>query len=284
MASFFNQATLYFQGRVTNSNTTAGELIESLAATKTAISQDYGREDTIAYAISLVNSADTPLTNVTLTDNLGAYELGENTLYPLEYVEGSVRYFVNGVLNAAPTVNAGPSLTISGINVPAGGNALIIYEARTNEYAPLDVGSVITNVVNAEGGTLCGNSTSEAAVPVRVEALPFITKFASDDEIVCNGEITYTFIIQNLGNAEIVATDDLIVRDVFNPILNISSVVFNGTEWTEGANYTYGEATGEFATLPGQITVPAASYEQDIETGVITTTPGVATLTITGTV
>ena len=50
------------------------------------------------------------------------------------------------------------------------------------------------------------------------------------------------------------------------------------------ADYTYNAATGEFATVNGIITVPAATYTQDTVTGVITTTPGVTILTVTGTV
>jgi len=54
--------------------------------------------------------------------------------------------------------------------------------------------------------------------------------------------------------------------------------------WAEGVNYTYDAATGEFATVAGQITVPAATYAQDPATGLWTIQPGVAVLTVTGTV
>ena len=43
-------------------------------------------------------------------------------------------------------------------------------------------------------------------------------------------------------------------------------------------------ATGVFATVPGQILVPAATYTQDPTTGAYTINPGTATLTVTGTV
>ena len=48
--------------------------------------------------------------------------------------------------------------------------------------------------------------------------------------------------------------------------------------------YTYNEATGEFATVPGAFTVPAATFEQDAVTGNYRTTPGVTVVTVTGTV
>ena len=81
-----------------------------------------------------------------------------------------------------------------------------------------------------------------------------------------------------------VATDDAIITDIFNPILSDLTVTYNGTVWTEGTNYTYEETTGTFTTLPGQITVPAATYAQDPNTGVFTIQPGVSVITVNGTV
>ncbi|MBQ8345958.1 MAG: hypothetical protein IJY42_06820, partial [Clostridia bacterium] len=79
-------------------------------------------------------------------------------------------------------------------------------------------------------------------------------------------------------------TDDATVTDTFSPILSNLAVTFNGTPWSEPANYTYDETTGEFATVPGQITVPAATYTRDPETGIWTITPGTVTLVVRGTV
>ena len=50
---------------------------------------------------------------------------------------------------------------------------------------------------------------------------------------------------------------------------------------TEG--YTYDQATGTFVTVPGVITVPAATFVRDTATGAWTVTPGVTRLTVTGT-
>ena len=102
--------------------------------------------------------------------------------------------------------------------------------------------------------------------------------------ITDNDQLTYTLIVQNLGNVPIVATDGVIITDVFNPILSNITVVLNGTEIFETTGYTYNTLTGEFATVDGVITVPAATYTQDPITGAITTTPGVTVLTVTGTV
>ena len=53
---------------------------------------------------------------------------------------------------------------------------------------------------------------------------------------------------------------------------------------TEGTDYTYDAVTGLFTTVPGRITVPAATFTQDPTTGVVTTTPGVSVLTVSGTI
>ena len=74
------------------------------------------------------------------------------------------------------------------------------------------------------------------------------------------------------------------VTDTFTPPLRAISVTFNGTAWTEPTNYTYDAATGAFATVPGQITVPAATYVQNSTTSAWTVTPGVSVLTVTGTI
>lgn len=282
MATFYNQATLSFGGTLTNSNVTEGEVVEILTATKTAVSESYGTSDGIAYAISIVNSGATPLMDITVTDDLGAFTFGALSLTPLDYIDGTVRYYQNGTLQAAPTVTEGPPLTISGISIPAGGNALIIYEARVNAFADMQAGSVITNAAVVSSGAC--ESVLSAEVPVRAETQLTISKSVSPEEVTCGGEITYTFIIQNMGNTAAVATDDVIVTDTFNPILNPIAVTYNGAEWTEGVNYSYDETTGAFATLPGQITVPAATYTRNPATGAVTVTPGTAVIRVTGTV
>lgn len=71
-----------------------------------------------------------------------------------------------------------------------------------------------------------------------------------------NGQLTYTFTIQNRGNTAVTAADDVTLRDVFKPILKNITVTYNGTAWSVGTEYTYSETTGEFVSAVGQITVP----------------------------
>ena len=99
-----------------------------------------------------------------------------------------------------------------------------------------------------------------------------------------NGTLTYRFIIQNFGNTAAVATDNVTLTDTFDPILSGLTVTLDGTVLSEGTDYTYNETTGEFATVQSRITVPAATFTQDPVTGNWITTPGVTTVTVTGTV
>ena len=285
MATFYNQATLSFDGRTLTSNQTEGEVVTRVTLAKTAVSSDYTPNGNIVYAVTLVNTDDTVKTNISLTDNLGAFTpVGSTELVPLSYVGGSVLYYQNGILQPTPTVNAGPPLVISGIDIPAGGNVIILYEVQANEFAPRGENATITNTVEANGEGLCDELTGTATTPTKNAPELSIAKAISPQTVSCGDEVTYTFIIQNTGNTQVVATDNLIVSDLFNPALTKSTVTLNGATLNEGTGYTYNEQTGEFTTIGGAIPLPAATFTRDPETGVVNTTPGVAVLTITGTI
>lgn len=284
MPSFTNQATLSYNNITTNSNVVTGQLLEVLSATKTALVDTYSAQDVVTYVVSIRNSGTTALTDLTVTDDLGAYSFGGQTLYPLDYLPGSVRSFINGVLQPAPDATAEPPLVISGINIPAGGNAVLVYEVRVNQYAPLRQGSTISNTATITG---CGVSTAvEACETITAESQPRLTisKSLCPAAIAENGQLTYTFVIQNSGSQPATAEDAVTVRDVFDPILEGLAVTFDGEAWVRGTNYTYDQATGRFSTIAGQVTVPAATYVQDPVTGQYTIQPGVAVLTAAGTV
>ena len=285
MAQFTNQATLRYNGTITNSNVVTGEIPETLKITKTPLLDTYTRNGTITYLVSIVNSGLTNYTGLALTDNLGKYTIaGGTSVVPLNYVAGSVKYYVNGALQTAPTVVAGPPLVINGISVPAGGNTAIVYEARANSFAPLSAEASVRNTVTLAGRGIANTLTATATVNVRSEPVLTITKSLCPTTVTENGRIVYTFYIQNTGNVAITAGDDVTVTDTFKPAIAIASVTFNGNALTSPSDYAYDSTTGVFSTVPGKITVPAATYSQNPTTGVWTVTPGVSTLVITGTI
>lgn len=284
MAIFTNQATLSYNNTVTNSNIATGELLEVLSATKTAVMNGYVQNDNISYIISITNTGTTAFTNLSISDNLGAYSFGTGLLYPLTYTPDSVRYYINGVLQPVPAVTETQPLVITGINVPAAGNAIIVYETRANQYAPLGVNDSITNeaIITEEG--LSTPVTVSETVSTEDRAELTITKAITPATVTENGQITYTFIIQNSGNTAADAGDNVFITDTFAPILSSLTVEFNGTAWTEETNYIYDETTGVFSTVQGQITVPAATYQRDPDNGNWIINPGVSILTVTGTI
>ena len=283
MAFFTNQAQLRYGNEITNSNITVGEIQEVLTVTKTAVKETYRQGGTVTYIISIVNAGTAEYTGLTLSDDLGTYAFGTTTRTPLDYSAGTIRYYQNGVLQTAPTVEAGPPLTITGVNVPAGGNATIVYETRLSAYAPLQLEAEITNVVTVSGTCVSGITASETVSAV-AEPVLSITKSVSPVPVTECGRLTYTFVIQNTGNVPADSTTEVSVTDTFDPVLRNLTVTFNGTAWTAPTNYTYDETTGMFTTVLGEVTVPAATYTQNSETGEWSTNPGVSTLIVTGTI
>ncbi len=280
LAQFTNQAQLTYNNTVAVSNLAVGEIQDVLSVTKTAVSDVYTANDSVSYVINIINSGNTDLTNLTLTDDLGAYTIDTNTFVPLTYSENSLRYFRNNMLQPSPNVAQGDSLTITGFTVPAGGSATFVYETHTNEFTPLQPDSVITNTA-----TLTGNLTTvtaEETVSVSSEPDLSISKSISPVPVMENGTVTYTFVIQNTGNSPV--TGGAVITDTFNPIISNITAVFNDTPWVQGVDYSYDQSTGVFISGSDRVTVDAATYSQDTTTGVVNVTPGTSTLVITGTI
>lgn len=281
MPTFYNQATLSYNDNVINSNVVTGELVEVLSAAKTSLTEDYQVGDRVTYTISIVNSGTSTLNGLTVTDDLGTYSYGTMELTPLTYVADSVKYFQNGMLQPSVAVTAGPPLVFSGISVPAGGNVVLVYEAQVNSFAPPSAGSTIVNSAVISGAGITDVTVTDT-ITAASGAVLVISKSICPEAVVENGQLVYTFVIQNTGNTDAVATDNVQVTDQFNPILDPITVTFNSQPWTSPVNYTYSTATGLFQTVAGQITVPRATYVQDAVTGQWTVTPGVSVLKVSG--
>jgi uncharacterized repeat protein (TIGR01451 family) len=238
----------------------------------------------VTYAVTLRNTGSTALAGLTITDDLGGYAFEGATVYPLTYEAGSAVLFAGGVQQAAPAVTAGPPLQFTGIAVPAGSDVVLLYQARVNSFANPAQGGSISNTASITGGGLAAPvAVTETVISAQAPQLT-ISKAVCPAQVVENERITYTFVIQNTGNTPVVATDDAVVTDVFNPVLSDLAVTLDGAVWTEGTQYTYDGVTGAFATVPGWITVPAATYAQSAETGEYSLTPGMVTLVVSGTV
>ncbi len=282
MLTFTNQAALSYRNRVRYSNLTTGQIEDALTVTKEALTETYGPEDDVTYVVSFTNNGTAAVSGLTVTDDLGGYAFDGGTLYPLAYVSGSLRYFVNGAIQPAPEVVPGPPMTVSGVSVPSGGNAVLVYEASVTEYASPEADGSITNTVTVTGAALTAPISATATVTAESGPELTLTKALSPETVGADRQVVYTFTIQNEGNAATSAEDSVIVTDTFEPALTGIAVTLNGAPLPQAGNYTYDESTGAFATVGGAIPVPAAVFTQDPTTGVYTAEPGEAVLTVTG--
>lgn len=281
--TFTNQATLSYNGNTVQSNIAVGVIEGVLSVSKSALADEYRVGDTLTYVVSIVNNGETATTDLTITDDLGTYIFNTGTVQPLTYVDGSVQYYQDGKLQPDPAVSTANGLIISGVAVPADGNAAIIYSATVNEFAPLDTDAAIENTVTVTGTGICDVTAVETVEAVET-ALLSVIKSVTPIPVMENSELTYTFQLQNTGNTEVTAADNAVITDTFDPLLSDISVTLDGAALTADTDYTYNETTGVFETLPGAITIPAATFTQDAATGAWTVTPGSATLVVTGTV
>lgn len=281
--TFTNTATLRYNGGTVQSNIAVGAVEGNLSVSKNTAAEEYRSGDTLTYVVSIVNNSDAAVTGLTVTDDLGSYIFNTGAVQPLSYVEDSVLYLSNGALQPTPAVSTADGLVFSDIAVPANGSAVIIYEAEVTEFAPLEVGGVIENTVTVSGTGICDIDATEN-VAAATEAALSVFKSISPVPVSENGEVTYTFRLQNNGNTAVTADDDAVISDTFSPTLSNIRVTLDGTALAEDVGYNYDETTGEFSTASGVITIPAATFTQDPATGAWSIEPGTATLTVTGTI
>ena len=281
--TFTNQAALSYNGGTVMSNIAVGVIEGNLTVSKEAIAQSYRIGDRITYVVSIVNSGDSAIGGLSVNDDLGAYSFEQTSVQPLTYADGSVQYYVDGVLQAAPAVSTADGLQFSGITVPANGNTMLVYEATVNEFASPEDGAEIINTVTVTGASISA-VTDSATISVKSAPELNIIKTIAPIPVAENGEITYTFRLENSGNTALTAADNAVISDTFDPILGNISVTLNDEPIIVKSGYTYDEVTGLFTTVAGLVEVPAATFTQDSVTGAYSTTPGIATLVVTGTI
>lgn len=293
MATFYNQATITYNGNTVTSNRVVGEIEEPLSIDKSALEENYRPNEPVNYVISFTNTIDTDITNASVSDNLGLYEFTPETeetpinLRSMTFVNGSGRYYVNSIEQTEnlPTfeLDAEGNLNITGITVPANGDAMVIYKAVPNEFAPLGedtpaVARTITNIATLTSDASEEKPTATLTLPANLEPELSLEKNISPVPVIDNGEITYTFDITNTGAT---AAAGVVFADTFDPILSNVTATLDGNPFTA---FNYDETTGVFTIDEGNIIVPAAGYEQNDTTGEWTTTPSTVTLTVTGTI
>ena len=119
MATFYNQATLSYNGNVTSSNVTTGVIPEVLTAQKNAVNPNYTAYGSVANVVSRINNGNTDMTNVKVVDDLGSYLPAGSTeeVAPLTYMTGSATSYVNGDQQDNINVESESPLTITGMSI-----------------------------------------------------------------------------------------------------------------------------------------------------------------------
>lgn len=279
--TFYNTATLTYAGNTIRSNTVSGTITEAIDGDKIPLSRTYRAGDEVSYLITLRNTADVAMTNVSMTDNLGEGTYGTETHIPMAVKPDTVNVLVNGTPVTDADITIAPILTVGGFDIPAGGSATVAYTAILNDYAPLTAGEEINNTVEVTADNLAAPISFGATITPVVGAVLAVEKNLMPTVIPEDGNLLYTFTIRNFGNAATTAADAVVLKDTFNPRITINDVYYNRTRWQEGTNYTYED--GEFTTLANQITVPAATITRGTD-DTVQIEPGTVTIIIYGTV
>ncbi len=287
MATIENFATVrYTSGGVeaTRVSNIAEIALESSALlTKTPLSPVYDEEDTLTYILSVQNTSGTALTNLRVEDDLGTFPFNATELTPLTYAGNAILLIdgQNATAQLGVDTTSPSELVFTIASLPAGATANIVYNARINEFAPLDLGSTIVNTATISADAECVDGTASATVTVQGGADISVLKQMSPNPVVCGDTLTYSIQIFNYGNA---AAENVQITDVFNPAPENITVTRNGVP-VPATDYTYENGV---LTVPADTanpdTVPAATYMRNPETGEVTVTPGLVEYIITGTI
>ena len=143
MATIENFATVtYTSGDAVmsrTSNVAEIELNSSLNFTKTSLGDTYAPNEPLTYILSVTNSSDTTISNIVISDDLGATELGTIEITPLTYT-GPALLLINGqdstsLLTVDTTIEGSVLFTLP--TLAPGATANIVYKATPNSTAPL---------------------------------------------------------------------------------------------------------------------------------------------------
>lgn len=287
MATIENFATVsYTSGGITEtkvSNLAEIGLESAINFTKTTLGDSYAEDEAITYILSMTNTSASAINNVSVTDNLGTFVFGTLELTPLSYAPPALLLIngqdVSGQLSVDSTSPA--TLLFSFASLPAGATANIVYRASVNEYAPLELGASIENTATLTSDSDCADGTASATVNAIAAANVSVFKQMSPNPVVCGDTVTYTIRIYNYGNID---AENVILSDTFNPAPDNITVSRNGVLLLE-SDYTYANETLTVpSTATNPVTVPAATFIRDANTGIVTVTPGTVEYIITGTI
>ena len=285
MATIENFATVsYTSGGVTEtkvSNLAEIGLESAISFAKTTLGDTYSEDSVITYILSITNTSANTVSNIKITDDLGSFIFGTIELTPLGYTAPALLLIDGQDVSAQLTVDdtTAGSLVFSFPSLPAGATANVVYRASVNEFAPLDLNSAIVNTATLTSDSDCADGSASATVTAASAANVSVFKQMAPNPVVCGDVVTYTIRIYNYGN---IPAEDVVLTDTFNPAPDTITVSKDGV-LLGGSEYSY--VGGTLTTPVGTgtpVSVPAATFTRDSETGILNVTPGVVEYVITG--
>lgn len=287
MATIENFATVRYTSNGIESTTVSNlaeiALESSVSLSKTPLSATYGSDTVLTYILTVQNTSGAPLTNVRIEDDLGTFAFNAAEITPLTYA-GDAILLINGqnvTAQLAVDASSPSSLVFTVPSLPAGATANIVYNAQINEFAPLELDTTIVNTATLSADAECADGTASATVTAETGASVSVLKQMSPNPVVCGDTLTYSIRVYNYGNA---AAENVQITDAFDPAPANITVTRNGVV-VPATEYTYeaGVLTVPAVATEGD-TMPAATFNRDAVSGVVSVIPGMVEYVITGTI
>lgn len=279
-----NQASIAYeyngQSASAQSNVATVTLSDPLRVEKISLPSVYRAGEEITYSLSFENDGPGALNGITVTDDLGSYTAGGVTVTPLTYLPPAL-LLIDGISagNITPVVGE-EGITFTVPALAAGSRAQILYRAYVNGNAPLEIGASITNTAQVSAAGLGAPVSDSNTITADEYAAVTITKSMTPGAQGGAQTLTYTFVINNYGNAP---AENIVLSDAFDPAPESITLQLNGVT-QPATDYTYVDGVltypAENASL--MLSLPAATITQDPATGEVSVVPSSLTVTVVG--
>ena len=263
-----------------SSNIATTSLIQEYAifGIKETLNSGYRPGDNITYMINVRNEGTSPLYSVTISDDLGG------STNPLLYVEGSAMLNLNGTNSSITPTSTDDNLVFTLPQaLQAGDLATVTYVAKASALLSPTEGSITnTATITAKEGSESGETitvTPNPSVTLNLDDYADIVmnKAVSANEIVPGQSFSYTITLENSGN---LIANNVVLTDVLPTGFTISAItaVSGGVE----TQYNVGDYTLDAPS--NTLTLPTGSGTAISVPAAVGGTPGLTTITITGSI
>lgn len=285
MGKFVNQTQLTFGNNIIKSNIVEGEILEALIGNKVTLTDQYLFDSVITYFINLTNNSEKDISSINIEDNLATYTINKNEYTPLDYIDGSSKLFIDGKEEQKiDIIKNKHNVIFKNITLKKNQTITLVYQGKINSYAPLGENNSIINKAKITYPNMTDSLVLESQLCYSNKANVKLEK-SIDKTVYKSGEkIKHVIKILNYGINDLSLINNLTIKETFSPILKNIEVTYNGVKWTNGVNYSYNSASGNFITLSNQIALFKAKITKNENTNEYNLIPSFATLIIEGTI